>query len=102
VSTGAKEKSITAGIAVGAVIAMEAMTAGPVTGASMNPARSIGPALISGQPLDWRIYVVGTVLGAISGMALYLFISFRGDSASGSTSEAEPNLSADTTDADAA
>ena len=41
VSTGAKEKGITAGIAIGAVIALEAMFAGPICGASMNPARSL-------------------------------------------------------------
>src|SRR5271154_2815411 len=51
VSTGAKEKGVTAGIASGAVIALEAMFAGPVCGASMNPARSLAPALLSG-PLD--------------------------------------------------
>ena len=48
VSTGAAEKGITAGIAVGAVIGLEAMFAGPICGASMNPARSLAPALISG------------------------------------------------------
>jgi aquaporin NIP len=47
VSTGAKERGITAGIAVGATVAIEAMFAGPVCGASMNPARSLGPALVS-------------------------------------------------------
>ncbi len=49
VSTGAGEKGITAGIAVGAVIGLEAMFAGPICGASMNPARSLAPALISGH-----------------------------------------------------
>jgi len=44
VSTGAKEKGITAGIAIGSVIALEAMFAGPICGASMNPARSLAPA----------------------------------------------------------
>src|ERR687887_188140 len=47
VSTGAKEKGITAGIAVGSVIALEALFAGPISGASMNPARSLAPAVIS-------------------------------------------------------
>src|SRR5262245_49315151 len=50
VSSGAKEKGITAGIAVGSVIALEALFAGPVSGASMNPARSLAPALVSGHP----------------------------------------------------
>src|SRR5579863_5709139 len=49
VSTGAKEKGITAGIAVGAVIALEAMFAGKICGASMNPARSLAPAIVSGH-----------------------------------------------------
>src|SRR6516165_12125771 len=49
VSTGAKEKGITAGIAVGAVIAFEALFAGPICGASMNPARSLAPAFVSGR-----------------------------------------------------
>jgi len=48
VSTGAKEKGITAGMAVGSVIALEAMFAGPICGASMNPARSLAPAVVSG------------------------------------------------------
>src|SRR5205809_1708896 len=47
VSTGAKERGITAGIAVGAVIALEALFAGPISGASMNLARSFAPALVS-------------------------------------------------------
>jgi aquaporin Z len=47
VSTGAREKGITAGIVVGAVIGLEAMFAGPICGASMNPARSLAPALVS-------------------------------------------------------
>jgi aquaporin Z len=64
VSTGAKEKGITAGIVVGAVIALEAMFAGPISGASMNPARSLGPALVSGHMKELWIYVMAPVLGA--------------------------------------
>jgi aquaporin Z len=68
VSTGAKEKGITAGIAVGAVIALEAMFAGPVTGASMNPARSFAPALVSGHFEHLWIYLIAPPLGAVAAM----------------------------------
>lgn len=64
VSTGAKEKGITAGIAVGAVIGLEAMFAGPICGASMNPARSLAPAVVSGQLGSLWIYLVAPTSGA--------------------------------------
>ena len=64
VSTGAKEKGITAGIAVGAVIALEAMFAGPICGASMNPVRSLAPALVSLHVEHLWVYIVAPVLGA--------------------------------------
>jgi aquaporin NIP len=65
VSTGAREKGITAGIAIGAVIALEAMFAGPICGASMNPARSLAPALVSGHLATLWIYLAAPVLGAL-------------------------------------
>ena len=68
VSTGAKEKGITAGIAVGAVIALEAMFAGPVCGASMNPARSLAPAQVSGHLEHLWIYLAAPPLGACAAM----------------------------------
>jgi aquaporin NIP len=64
VSTGAKEKGITAGIAVGAVIALEAMFAGKISGASMNPARSLAPALVSGHFEHLWLYLTAPVIGA--------------------------------------
>jgi len=64
VSTGSKEKGITAGIAVGAVIALEAMFAGKICGASMNPARSLGPAIVSGNLQHLWIYLLAPVIGA--------------------------------------
>jgi aquaporin Z len=64
VSTGAREKGITAGIAVGAVIGLEAMFAGPICGASMNPARSLAPALVSGKLAHLWIYLTGPFAGA--------------------------------------
>jgi aquaporin NIP len=68
VSTGAREKGITAGIAVGAVIGLEALFAGPICGASMNPARSFAPALVSGRFSGLWIYLLAPVLGAALGV----------------------------------
>lgn len=65
VSTGAKEKGITAGIAIGAVIALEALFAGPISGASMNPARSFAPALVSLRFAHIWVYLLAPVIGAI-------------------------------------
>ncbi|MEI9893021.1 MAG: aquaporin [Chthoniobacter sp.] len=65
VSTGAKEKGITAGIAIGAVIALEAMFAGPICGASMNPARSLAPAVVSGNLQSLWVYLAAPLLGAL-------------------------------------
>jgi aquaporin Z len=65
VSTGANERGITAGIAVGSVIALEALFAGPISGASMNPARSLAPALVSQHLANLWIYLVAPVTGAL-------------------------------------
>jgi aquaporin Z len=64
VSTGAKEKGITAGIAVGAVIGLEAMFAGKICGASMNPIRSLAPAIVSGHVEHLWIYLTAPFAGA--------------------------------------
>ncbi len=71
VSHGAKEKGITAAIAIGAVVGLEAMFAGPISGASMNPARSLGPALISGYFQHIWLYPVATIAGAIIAIPLF-------------------------------
>jgi aquaporin NIP len=65
VSTGAAEKGITAGIAVGSVIGLEAMFAGPICGASMNPARSLAPAVVSQHLSSLWIYLVAPTTGAL-------------------------------------
>jgi aquaporin Z len=74
VSSGAKEKGLTAGIVIGAVIALEAMFAGPICGASMNPARSLAPAVVSGQLQYTWIYLLGPIAGAILAIPTYHII----------------------------
>jgi len=54
-----------AGVAVGGVIGFEALFGGPISGASMNPARSLAPALVSGRLGDLWIYLTAPVLGAL-------------------------------------
>ena len=72
VSTGAKEKSLRASMAVGGTVALEAMFAGPACGASMNPARSLAPAIVSGDAASlaavW-IYLVGPITGMLLAVA---------------------------------
>jgi aquaporin NIP len=65
VSTGAKERGITAGLVVGAVVGLEALFAGAISGASMNPARSLAPALVSGQLGSLWIYLTAPIVGAL-------------------------------------
>jgi aquaporin Z len=71
VSHGAKEKGITAGIAVGATIGLEALFAGPICGASMNPARSLAPALVSGHTEHLWIYLAAPIAGALAAVPLF-------------------------------
>lgn len=69
-----KEKSLMAGLAIGAVVLLEAMFAGPVSGASMNPARSIAPALLSGHLQPLWIYIVAPVTGAAAAVGIQKLI----------------------------
>ncbi|MCA8986902.1 MAG: aquaporin [Planctomycetaceae bacterium] len=74
VSTGAKEKGIMAGAAIGSVVALEALFAGPICGASMNPARSFAPAIVSGNTTHLWIYMVAPVLGAFLAIPCWAII----------------------------
>ena len=65
VSTGRKEVGIMAGIAVGSVVLLEATFAGPITNASMNPARSLAPNIVSGNLGGLWLYMIAPVLGAL-------------------------------------
>lgn len=77
VSSGAKEKGIMAGAAIGGTVGLEAMFAGPICGASMNPARSLGPALISGHTEHLWVYLVATTLGAITALGIFHVIRLK-------------------------
>jgi aquaporin NIP len=72
VATGSKEQGLMAGIAIGGVVGLEAMFAGPICGASMNPARSIAPAVISGRLSPLWIYVAAPLLGAALAVPCWL------------------------------
>ena len=69
VSTGSKEIGTMAAIAVGSVILLEAMFAGPMTMASMNPIRSLAPALFTGNFQNLWLYIIAPVLGAIAAVS---------------------------------
>lgn len=65
VSTGSKEIGPVAGIAIGSVVLLEAMFAGPLTKASMNPIRSLAPALVSGNFTDLWVYLTAPFTGML-------------------------------------
>lgn len=74
VATGSKEQGLFAGLAIGFVVLLEAMFAGPVCGASMNPARSLAPALVSGHTEYLWIYLAAPVLGAALAIPLWKYL----------------------------
>ena len=75
VSSGSKETGTMAAIAIGAVVGLEAIFAGPVCGASMNPARSIAPAVMAGHLTHLWLYIVATTLGAVASVGAYRLIN---------------------------
>lgn len=67
-----------AALAIGATVALEALFAGPISGASMNPARSLGPALVSWTWTAQWVYLTGPFLGAIAGALIYRWLREAG------------------------
>ncbi|MCG3164835.1 MAG: Aquaporin Z 2 [Bacteroidia bacterium] len=66
VSTGSKEKGITAGLVIGATVAFLVLFGGPVSGTSLNPTRSLAPAIVSGNMNALWIYLTAPVIGAVA------------------------------------
>jgi len=71
VATDTRAVGAAAAIAIGGTVGLDALFGGPVTGASMNPARSFGPALAAGEWQHFWVYLVGPVAGALLGAAAY-------------------------------
>ncbi|CAO2194101.1 unnamed protein product [Urochloa humidicola] len=65
-----------AGLAVGATVLLNVLFAGPITGASMNPARTLGPAIVAGRYKTIWVYVVGPVCGTVAGAWAYNLVRF--------------------------
>ena len=74
VAHGSKEQGMFAGIAIGGIVMLEAMFAGPVSGAAMNPARSIGPAIVSGNIQHLWMYIVAPVSGAVLATGVWNYL----------------------------
>jgi aquaporin Z len=74
VSTGSKEMGTMAGLAIGMVVLLEAAFAGPITGASMNPARSFGPALLTLKFENLWVYFLAPTMGAFLSVGAWWII----------------------------
>lgn len=74
VATDTRAVGQAAAIAIGGTVGLEALFAGPVTGASMNPARSLGPAIVAGDYTDQWLYIVGPIVGAALGALMYQWL----------------------------
>jgi glycerol uptake facilitator-like aquaporin len=74
VATDTRAIGAPAALAIGATIALDALFGGPLTGASMNPARSFAPAVVSGQWHDFWVYIAGPLIGAPLGALAYQLV----------------------------
>jgi MIP family channel proteins len=87
VATDTRAVGEAAAIAIGATVGLDAMFGGPITGASMNPARSLGPALVSGELASLWVYLSAPFLGAAIGALVYQYL--RGGHPRGVVAEEE-------------
>jgi aquaporin Z len=75
VANGSKEQGMFAGLAIGGTVLLEAMFAGPICGASMNPVRSLAPAIVSGHTQYLWVYLTATVFGALSAVPVWKLLN---------------------------
>ena len=73
-SQGSKEVGVMAGLAIGGTVLLEALFAGPICGASMNPVRSLAPAIVSGNLTNVWIYLTAPIIGAATATATWKMI----------------------------
>jgi len=90
-ASGARNVGTNAAIAVAGYIALAGLWAAPVTGASMNPARSFGPALVGGHWKDWWVYLLGPAIGAV--VAVGIAHILRGPPSPAASEAAQGSLS---------
>jgi glycerol uptake facilitator-like aquaporin len=88
VATDTRAVGEAAAIAIGGTVGLDAMFGGPITGASMNPARSLGPALVSGDLTSIWIYLLAPLVGAALGALAYQLI--RGQASPSATARDAP------------
>ncbi|HVZ96507.1 MAG TPA: aquaporin [Chitinophagaceae bacterium] len=77
VATGSKEQGMFAGLAIGSTVLLEAMFGGPICGASMNPVRSISPALVSGNTEHLWIYLIAPITGAAFAIPVFKVLHYK-------------------------
>jgi aquaporin Z len=77
VAKGSKEQGLVAGLVIGSVVLLEALFAGPICGASMNPIRSIAPAVVSGHLEHLWIYILAPIFGALVSVGAWMILKPR-------------------------
>ncbi len=77
VATDARAQGALAAVAIGVAVTVIGLVMGPMEGASMNPARSIGPAVATGDYTALWVYLIGPIIGALLGVAIYAYLRGR-------------------------
>jgi aquaporin Z len=89
VATGSKEQGLMAGIAIGATLGLDAMFGGPISGGSMNPARSLAPAVVSGNLASLWVYLTAPMIGAAVAVGCWRATRRQGQAAPASSTNAQ-------------